>query len=441
MALAANKARLSNVVFAPFSKKQKQVLTWWMPNSPHHEKDAIICDGAVRSGKTLIMSLSYMIWSMQTYNGCNFGMAGKTIGSFKRNVWFWLKIMLISRGYKITKMSEIGENVLAISHQGHTNYYYMFSGKDERSQDLVQGITLAGFFFDEVALMPQSFVSQCVARTSVENAKLWFNCNPEGPYHWFKVNWIDQCEEKHAFRLHFALDDNPSLSPKTKARYHRMFSGIFYDRFILGLWVLANGVIYSMLDMKLNTWDDDELEDKLEWDSSVTRYIAVDYGTSNPMVFLDIYDKHEESVYVTNEYYWDGKKRGQKTDSQYADDLERFIARSEKPIISVIIDPSAASFRAELSVRGIPHRAANNEVADGIRMTATALQLRILKIHKRCKHTLGEMMSYVWDEKAAQRGVEQPVKENDHAPDALRYFVMTILRSWRMFYAKGKQAA
>jgi len=438
-----HKNKIAVLKFTPFSIKQKKVLTWWMEGSPHCDKDAIICDGAVRSGKTLIMSLSFMVWSLQNYDGCNFGMAGKTIGSFKRNVWFWLKIMLISRGYNIAKMSEMGENVYAISHKGHTNYYYMFSGRDERSQDLVQGITVAGFFFDEVALMPQSFVTQACARCSVEGAKLWFNCNPEGPYHWFKVEWIDKAKEKYAYHLHFVLDDNPSLSDRVKQRYHRMFSGIFYERFILGLWVLANGVIYSMFDKEKNLWDDQELEDKLIWDTSIMRYIAIDYGTTNPMVFLDIYDDHENEVLVRDEYYWNSKKKGrQKTDSEYADDLEAFIAEVEKPIVSVIIDPSAASFRAELTARGIPHRAANNEVLDGIRMTATALQLGLLRIHKRCKHLTKEMMSYVWDEKAAvKRGVEQPVKENDHGPDALRYFVATILRNWRMLYAKEQRKA
>src|SRR5690554_1072996 len=134
--------------FVTFSLKQKKVLTWWLPESPHHDKDAIIADGAVRSGKTVIMSLSFVLWATQMFNGSNFGMAGKTIGSFKRNVWFWLKLILWGRGFQIRKLTEIGDNVFAISKGGVENYFYIFGGKDEKSQDLVQGFTAAGFFFD-----------------------------------------------------------------------------------------------------------------------------------------------------------------------------------------------------------------------------------------------------------------------------------------------------
>ena len=176
--------------FKPFSQKQKQVLTWWMPNSPVKDYDGIIADGAIRSGKTVCMSLSFVLWAMEKFSGQNFAMCGKTIGSFRRNVLFWLKLMLKSRGYQAT--DHRADNLVEISRKGTTNYFYIFGGKDERSQDLIQGITLAGVFCDEVALMPESFVNQATGRCSVEGSKYWFNCNPDGPYHWFKVNWIDK---------------------------------------------------------------------------------------------------------------------------------------------------------------------------------------------------------------------------------------------------------
>lgn len=176
--------------FSPFSQKQKQVLTWWCEGSPVHDKDGIIADGAIRSGKTISMSLSFAMWAMSTFNGQNFAMCGKTIGSFRRNVLFWLKLMLRSRGYSIT--DHRADNLLTIRKKGKENYFYIFGGKDERSQDLIQGITLAGVFFDEVALMPESFVNQATGRCSVKGSKFWFNCNPDGPYHWFKLNWIDK---------------------------------------------------------------------------------------------------------------------------------------------------------------------------------------------------------------------------------------------------------
>ena len=164
--------------FRPFSKKQKQVLTWWLPGSPVSGQDGVIADGAIRSGKTLCMSLSFVIWAMENFEGQNFAMCGKTIGSFRRNVLFWLKLMLKSRGYRT--QDHRADNLLVIERKGKENYFYMFGGKDERSQDLIQGITLAGVFFDEAALMPESFVNQATGRCSVSRSKFWFNCKPTG---------------------------------------------------------------------------------------------------------------------------------------------------------------------------------------------------------------------------------------------------------------------
>ena len=185
-------AKIKQVIFKfkPFSKKQRMILNWWTKDSPVKDNDGIIADGAIRSGKTIVMSLSYVLWAMTTFSGQNFGMAGKTIGSFRRNVLFWLKLMLKARGYKVN--DHRADNLVIVRKKNIENYFYIFGGKDERSQDLIQGITLAGMFFDEVALMPESFVNQATARCSVKGSKWWFNCNPQGPFHWFKVNWIDK---------------------------------------------------------------------------------------------------------------------------------------------------------------------------------------------------------------------------------------------------------
>lgn len=218
--------------FKPFSTKQLQVLTWWREGSPVKDNDGIICDGSVRAGKTVVMSLSYIMWAMETFSEENLGLIGKTIGALRRNVLTPLKRMLKTRGYKV--QDHRADNYLTITFQGKVNYFYVFGGKDESSQDLIQGITLAGCFFDEVALMPQSFVNQATARCSVEGSKLWFNCNPAGPYHWFKLEYLDKLTEKRMAHLHFTMDDNLSLSERVKERYKRMYSGIFYKRYILG---------------------------------------------------------------------------------------------------------------------------------------------------------------------------------------------------------------
>ncbi|MGG3012284.1 PBSX family phage terminase large subunit [Brevibacillus sp. HD1.4A] len=422
------KVKASSFKWSPLSKKQLKVLTWWRPGSPVRDKDAIICDGSVRAGKTVVMSLSYVMWAMDTFDGENLALCGKTIGSLRRNVLQPLKRTLKGRGYSVKEHR--ADNYLTITYKGKTNYFYLFGGKDESSQDLIQGITLAGVFFDEIALMPKSFVDQATARCSVEGAKYWMNCNPAGPYHWFKLEWLDNLEKKNALHLHFMMDDNLSLSERTKARYKSLFSGIFYKRYILGEWVLAEGIIYDMWDDGENTFDDKDLPQGFKY--RARRHIAIDYGTQNPMVFLDIWDDGD-TCWILNEYYYDGRSKGvQKDDSQYADDFESFVGTEFAPVFT-IIDPSASSFKAALRNRGYRIKDADNDVEDGIRMTQTMMLRRKLKVHRRnCPNFLKERASYIWDEKAQQGGKEKPVKQNDHCMDAGRYFVKTIITPRRL---------
>lgn len=407
--------------FSTFSRKQNQVLTWWCEDSPVHDKDGIIADGAIRSGKTISMSLSFVMWAMHTFNGQNFAMCGKTIGSFRRNVLFWLKLMLKSRGYSVTDRR--ADNLILIRKGDAENYFYIFGGKDERSQDLIQGITLAGVFFDEVALMPESFVNQATGRCSVEGSKFWFNCNPDGPYHWFKLNWIDKRKEKQLLYLHFTMDDNLSLSEKIKIRYRNMYTGVFYKRYILGLWAMAEGIIYDMFSEAQHV-KDPSLFENLLLDSN--RYVSCDYGTQNATVFL-LWEKGTDGVwYCTKEYYYSGREKGkQKTDAEYADDLENWLDKME--IRAIIVDPAAASFIAELRKRGFKIIKAKNDVEDGIRLVATKLNLQKIVFSTTCINTIKEFASYIWDKKAAENGEDKPVKQYDHAMDAVRYFVYTIL--------------
>lgn len=255
---------LKNKGFAPvkFSPKQKLVLTWWTNKSKYKDKDGIICDGSIRSGKTTVMSLSFVLWAMSTYDGENFAMCGKTINSLRRNVLKQLKQMLKALNIDITEHRS--ENYFTLRLGETENDFYLFGGKDESSQDLIQGITLAGLFCDEVALMPESFVNQAVARCSVEGSKIWFNCNPESPDHFFKVDWIDRLSDKNLIRIHFTMEDNPSLSEAIRERYRRMYKGVFYDRFVLGLWVLASGLIFRYFAENPEPYltDDEEIRTK-----------------------------------------------------------------------------------------------------------------------------------------------------------------------------------
>lgn len=429
---------------SPFSRKQKQVLTWWCKESPVHDMDGVIADGAIRSGKTISMSLSFVMWAMSTFTGQNFAMCGKTIGSFRRNVLFWLKLMLRSRGYSIT--DHRADNLLTIRKDGKENYFYIFGGKDERSQDLIQGITLAGVFFDEVALMPESFVNQATGRCSVKGSKFWFNCNPDGPYHWFKQNWIDKStgylgKEETARRmqqaaaegkdpglkdilyLHFTMDDNLSLDEEIKARYRSMYVGVFFKRYIMGLWAVAEGIIYDMFDDNKHVQD---IRDFYQLLINGNRYVSCDYGTQNATVFL-LWNKGTNGKwYCIREYYYSGRDKGkQKTDSEYADDLKEWLDGTK--IKAIIVDPSAASFIAELRKRGYKFLKANNDVLDGIRLVGMLLNLQKIVFASSCKETIKEFASYIWDEKALERGEDKPVKQFDHCCDAVRYLCSTII--------------
>ena len=432
------------IKFDRFSTKQLKVLTWWCEASPYCHYNGIIADGSVRAGKTVAMAVSFFLWAMSTYDRQFFAMCGKTVGSFRRNVWNWLKPVLLARGWSIKEYYT--SNTIIVSNHKHENCFYIFGGRDESSQALIQGLTLAGLYCDEVALMPESFVNQAVARCSIPGRKMWFNCNPDSPMHWFLKNWIEKQDEKQYLHLHFTMDDNPSLAPEVRRSYETLYgkSGVFYERFILGLWVMAQGAIYK------DAWSDELYIDKEKVDwiylnrRLFRRYIAIDYGTVNPMVFLDIWDDGD-TAYVLREYYWNSREEGkyEKDNSQYGDDLIRFIQDIDVTPTAVIIDPSAESFKIEMRNRGLRSKAtvdtinADNTVLEGIRAVSKLLTRRKIKFYKpACPMTIQEMTSYCWDEKAIQQnGKERPLKVRDHAPDALRYFVNTVIRSRRLAHA------
>ena len=223
--------------FRAFSEKQRQVLTWWVPGNPNYDREAIVCDGAVRSGKTLAMGLSFFLWAMSCFDAQRFGICGKTISSLRRNVLAEVlpKLEVLGASWKEKRT----ENLLTIRFRGKENQFYIFGGRDESSASLIQGITFAGVLLDEVVLMPRSFVEQACARCSVAGSRLWFNCNPAGPGHWFYRTWVQEAGKRNCLRLHFTMADNPSLTAEIRQRYERLYTGVFYRRFILGQWAQA----------------------------------------------------------------------------------------------------------------------------------------------------------------------------------------------------------
>ena len=403
--------------FKPFSRKQLKVLSWWKVDGIKDKYDAVIADGSVRSGKTVSMSISFVFWAMATFTDCNFALCGKTVRSCRRNV---IKPLINMLKHRYDIKDKRSENLLTISKDGKSNTFYIFGGKDESSQDLIQGVTLAGVLLDEVALMPRSFVEQALARCSIEGARFWFNCNPDNPNHWFYREWVLKAPEKHALRLKFLMDDNLSLSDKVKQRYYSLYQGTFYRRFILGEWVIAEGLVYQDYN--------DHIKDKL-WDGNPdelvgTWYISMDYGTINPCS-MGLWCVTDNEAIRVDEYYYNSRKEGyQRTDEEHHAELDKLAG--DRYIERVIIDPSAASFKATIKRHGkFFVKSAKNDVINGIRTTSQMLSNGRIKIGVKCKASQEEFGMYRWDEKAE---VDKVVKENDHAMDDIRYFAYTILR-------------
>lgn len=396
-----------------FSDKQKQVLGWWSRASPHRDKDAIVCDGAVRSGKTLCLGLSFFLWSMSRFRGQQFALCGKTTESVRRNLLPSVLPVLGALGFQWEEQR--ARNRMVVRHGGAENTYFLFGGMDEGSAALIQGITLAGVLLDEVALMPRSFVEQACARCSVTGAKFWFSCNPEGPGHWFYREWICKAEERHLLHLRFRMEDNPTLSQETRQRYARTFQGAFYRRFVLGEWTAADGVVYDFFD---ETYVRPVPQGRAErW------MVSCDYGTVNP-TSMGLWGKFGPAWYRVKEYYYDARlARRQQTDQEYARRLAELAGG--RAIEAVIVDPSAASFLETLRREGWNVRKAENEVLSGIRRTADALKNGEIVICQPCEDAIREFGSYCWDLSTGDR--DRVRKEHDHAMDEIRYFVATVV--------------
>lgn len=395
-----------------FSRQQRIVLNWWRPGNPNCKKEAIICDGAVRSGKTLCMGLSFFLWACSQFQNARFGVCGKTIASLRRNVLSELLPKLQAIGFSVTEKRT--ENLVRVTYHGHTNDFYVFGGRDESSSSLIQGITFAGILLDEVALMPRSFVEQACARCSVTGSRLWFNCNPEGPHHWFYNEWILGAEQRNCLYLHFTMQDNPSLSPQIRQRYARLYSGVFYRRFVLGQWVAAEGRVYDFFDA--TNAPPVPKGNFSQW------YISCDYGTVNPASF-GLWGLQNGVWYRVKEFYFDSRREmRQMTDAEYADALEALAGG--RRITAVIVDPSAASFIELLRRRGWNVKKADNDVLSGIRRTSDLLKSGKIVICDTCTDCLRESEQYVWDLKAGKDAVK---KEHDHAMDDMRYFAATVL--------------
>ena len=389
------------------SHKQKQIIAF-----PFTKYDALISDGAIRSGKTSFMMLAFVDDAMRRYNHQRFAVCGKTVDSCVKNIIEpYRSLSYAKKKYRIHWRRS--EKVLIVTDGRHENIFEVFGGKDESSYELIQGRTLAGVLLDEVALQPRSFVEQALARCSVEGSKLWFNCNPGSPQHWFYQEWVCQPEKHNAIRLHFQLEDNPALSEKIVERYKSMYSGVFYRRYILGEWCVAEGLVYDFGEENIT----DDVPENGEY------YISIDYGTMNPFS-AGLWCVLGGKAVRIKEYYYNGRESSaQKTDEDYCDAVVELA--KDYTIKRVVVDPSAASFIAALKRRRFHIQKADNDVMDGIRRTAVFLKSGNIKIHRSCVDAIAEFGLYSWNSKA---GPDQVIKENDHAMDDIRYFCNTIMK-------------
>ena len=397
---------------AGFSEKQKRVLTWWC-DPAWAGRETIICDGAVRSGKTMCMGLGFFCWAMARFQGKKFALCGRSAEGVRRNLLTVVRPLLEELGFEVEEW--VSKNRAVVRLGGRENTFYLYGGRDEASAAGIQGITLAGALLDEVALMPRSFVEQAVARCSVEGARVWFSCNPEGPGHWFYREWILKAEEKRAVYLHFTMRDNPGLSEETILKYERQFQGTFYRRFVLGEWVAAEGLVYGFFDESfVRAAPVGQME---RW------RISCDYGTVNPASF-GLWGEQDGVWYRVKEYYYDSRREGaQKTDGEYVQELKRLAGGRE--VERVVVDPSAASFIEALRREGWRVDKAENEVISGIRVTAELLRSGRIAICEGCVDILREFGLYRWDERA---GCDRVRKEYDHAMDEMRYFAVDLTR-------------
>ena len=366
-------------------------------------------EGAVRSGKSFI-SIIRFLKALKNGPPGQAMIIGVSRDSIQRNI--------LSELCSLIGITPPTPKAAQICLYGRT--IYLVGANDERAQRRIQGATLAIAYVDELTLIPQGFFKMLLSRLSVTGAQLFGTTNPDSPFHWLRRDFLSKTDlDMKVFK--FVLDDNPSLSQSYIDNLKKEYSGLWYRRYILGEWCLAEGLVYSGFDP-----DTDIIDSFPSWAPRYT--IGIDYGTTNPTAFILIghNPKTYPNVWVEKEYFYDSKKYDRpKTDGEHAESLQAFI--DNKPIAAIYVDPSAASFKVECSRRGITNVIdADNSVLDGLRTVARLLADGTLKISRCCDNTIREFQSYVWDEKASENGKDKPLKAHDHAMDALRYAVMGL---------------
>lgn len=396
------------------------------------DKRMNIWHGSVRSSKTIMSIIRWIEYIKEAPKG-KLLMIGKTERTLKRNILDVIEDMVGTSNYRFSS----GKGEVRIFQR----VIDIVGANDERSENKIRGTTLAGAYGDELTLWPESFFKMLMTRLSVRGSMFFGTTNPDSPYHWLKKDYLDLegvigtdgKPKLDMISFHFTLHDNPALDPDYVRALENEYSGLWYKRFILGLWVMAEGVIYDMFNNEKHVLSDDKLPvNVLEFDRY---YIPIDYGAANPTTFLLIGERTtaagEREAYVLKEYYYDGRKeQSQKTNSEYAEDLVEFIG--DTIVQAIYVDPSAKSFINELTKNEkitASVTPADNDVVEGIREVSTKLKRGLLYVKDTCLNLLREFNAYVWDAKAQKIGEDKPMKDNDHCLDALRYYVYTRIKT------------
>ncbi len=390
--------------------------------------------GAISAGKTVASTLAFIMALVRAPMTGLVVITGYTIPTIEKNI---IDVLMNPAG-------PFGPFSQYIHHTRGSTTAIMFGrvvhligASDVRAEGRLRGSTVVLALADEVTLMPEGFFTMLLSRLRVPGARLLASSNPDSPMHWLRKNFLLRANEpgmnlKH---WHFTIDDNPSLEQSYIDAIKAEYVGLWYRRFIEGLWVLAEGAVFD-------AWDADLcVVDRLP---PIVFAVAcgIDYGTTNPFAAEMICLGHDGRLYLTSEYYWDSKaQRRQLTDYEYAIAVQQWMANMPVPGASgselvgvhpkyIVIDPSAASFRLQMSKIGLSSYAGENDVMDGLRTVASLIATRRLLVHRSCKAFIDQAPSYTWDPKAAEKGEDAPIKIDDHALDAARYGIHTTQSVW-----------
>lgn len=404
--------------FKPFSKQQRRLIHWWRPVVKASENNYVIADGSIRSGKTIAMIIGFLTWSQEMFSGQSFILAGKTMGALKKNVVRPMLQILEAWGWPYEYIRSGTDARIEIG----TNTYYLYGANTEASQDALQGLTAAGAYLDEAALFPKSFVDQAIGRCSVDGWKIWMNCNPAGPHHFICEEYLkpEEMKKKKVYHLHFTMDDNLSISSKRKAEYKNAWphSSVFYKRFVLGLWVAADGLIYQQFAdnteeyIVTSSFFHEKDENGRLKNEIMYAVIGVDFGgTKSAHSFtLTGFTKGYKQVVVLDEYYCKKRINPKQLQDDFIDFVRRAQARykvyeaycdsAEQTLISGL---ESACMQAHVAID--IKNAVKGPINDRIAFYNSLIAQNRWKIMKHCVHIIEAFEQAVYDDKKPNQDI------------------------------------